>query len=305
MNRPDPYTRLPIWLVTGFLGAGKTTFLRKIVSANQDRRLVYLVNEFSPQDIDGLDITHEGADVISIPGGSIFCRCLVTEFIGRLKAIPRQYPGIQGVVVEASGMADPKVVTKMLAETRLDTLYEVRQIITIIEPGSFLKLVYTLPNILTQTEAADVILVNKIDLYPESTIQEAEDRARAVSQDAWLMRTTYAETEIDILTLPAVERISEGEYAQCRDPNFQTTTVRFFREVDLDVVRQGILRHRADIFRAKGFVPAAGRLFRLDYSSSDLKVSEVPREDQPLALVLILRGTVSQSVIAFVQSLSA
>jgi len=304
MTNAESGPRLPIRLITGFLGAGKTTLLRRIVSTHLNRRLVYLVNEFSPQDLDGLEIEHEGADVVKIPGGSIFCRCLVTEFISRLRAIPVRFPDAQGVLIEASGMADPRVITRMLAETRLDTVYEVRTIVTIIEPGSFLKLVHTLPNILAQVETADVILINKVDLYSEDIVNETEDRIRAVVEDARLVRTTYTETPFDLLDMPATSRVQQGEYAKCRDPNFQTTIVRFIQEVDLDEVRQGILQHRSDIYRAKGFIPSNGGVFRLDYSAANLEITEVVREDEPLSLVLILRGTVSQSVLSFIRTLS-
>ena len=78
---------LSICLVTGFLGTGKTTFLKNIVARNRDRKIVYLINEFSAHDIDGAIVSAENPNVVSIPGGSIFCKCLVTEFIGQLSKI--------------------------------------------------------------------------------------------------------------------------------------------------------------------------------------------------------------------------
>ena len=74
---------IPIRLVTGFLGSGKTTLLKNLIRQNQSRRLAFLVNEFSPTDIDGSLIANLTPDYLSIPGGSIFCRCL---------ADPRLYP---------------------------------------------------------------------------------------------------------------------------------------------------------------------------------------------------------------------
>lgn len=99
---------LPICLVTGFLGTGKTTFLKKIVEQNRDRKIVYLINEFSAHDVDGAIVSAENPDVVSIPGGSIFCHCLVTRFIGQLRKITEERGGFDGVVIEASGMANPK-----------------------------------------------------------------------------------------------------------------------------------------------------------------------------------------------------
>ena len=75
-------------LVTGFLGSGKTTYLRRLVEQYRGRRLVFLVNEFSPVDVDGPVLRSAEDDVVSLPGGSIFCTCLVTQFVHTLERIP-------------------------------------------------------------------------------------------------------------------------------------------------------------------------------------------------------------------------
>ncbi|NLF18431.1 MAG: GTP-binding protein, partial [Lentisphaerae bacterium] len=142
---------LPLCLVTGFLGTGKTSLLKHIVSGRPGAKLVYLVNEFSPEDVDGavlLDTQYP--DVVRLPGGSIFCKCLVTQFISHLNAIPQRFPEAEGVIIEASGMANPKVIESMLEETGLDKGYSLDGIITVVERRSFTALRHTLPNILAQ-----------------------------------------------------------------------------------------------------------------------------------------------------------
>ena len=78
---------------------------------------------------------------------------------------------LEGVVIEASGIADPKVTVKMLEETRLDGVYELRTVVSVIDPGTFLKLIHTLPNVIAQVEACDVALVNKTDLHDEAALR--------------------------------------------------------------------------------------------------------------------------------------
>ena len=78
---------IPVALVTGFLGSGKTTLLRRVIATHRDRRLAYLVNEFAPVDVDGRLLAAEGAPVVALPGGSIFCQCLVGSFIEQLRGI--------------------------------------------------------------------------------------------------------------------------------------------------------------------------------------------------------------------------
>ena len=76
--------RIPLSLVTGFLGSGKTTFLKHMAPRLASRRIVYLVNDFSALDVDGAVLSEIGPNVVSIPGGSIFCKCLVGDFIQHL-----------------------------------------------------------------------------------------------------------------------------------------------------------------------------------------------------------------------------
>jgi G3E family GTPase len=75
---------IPIWLVVGFLGSGKTTVLRRLVHHAHGRELLFIVNEFSAVDVDAGLVEREGGTAIAVAGGSIFCRCLITEFISTL-----------------------------------------------------------------------------------------------------------------------------------------------------------------------------------------------------------------------------
>lgn len=176
--------KIPISLITGWLGCGKTTLLKRVIHENRERRLVYLINDFSPMDVDAGLLRQEGDHVVSIPGGSIFCKCLVTEFIGNLKRVVEEFHSatapVEGVVIEASGMADPRVVGDMLRETRLDAYYEIRSVISLVEPRSFLKLIHTLPNIIAQIESADRVLLNKCDLYEEPQLAETEAELKKI-----------------------------------------------------------------------------------------------------------------------------
>ena len=67
-------TKIPVCFVTGFLGSGKTTFIEKLVDEYSSKKIVYLVNEFSPKDVDGERLKLNDNELVKIPGGSIFCK---------------------------------------------------------------------------------------------------------------------------------------------------------------------------------------------------------------------------------------
>ena len=293
-------SHIPICLVTGFLGSGKTTFLKHVVEQYRKRKLVYLVNEFSPHDIDGAIVSKANSSVVAIPGGSIFCKCLVTEFIGQLTKLPQRFDGAEGVVIEASGMANPKVIADMLRETKLDAQYDLAHIVSIVDPGSFMKLRVTLPNIVAQIEASDTVLVNKTDLFDADTVAETTAAVTAIKPDIHLRLCAYAAADFDLFAPPATERDLHGDYAKCKDPNYDSVTVDLARDVDIEELRDRILGAEEDLYRVKGNVPSQGETVHVEYSKSGFTHTET-KDSTDHTLVLIMRGAPSAAARELVQ----
>ncbi|VGO18202.1 CobW family GTP-binding protein [Pontiella sulfatireligans] len=286
---------IPICLITGFLGAGKTTLLKRSVAENRDRKWIYLVNEFSALDVDGAIVSEENPDVVSIPGGSIFCKCLVTEFIGQLTKIHEQHPDAEGVVIEASGMADPRVIADMLKETRLDQHFELASIISIVEPRSFLRLIHTLPNIIHQVEAADLVLLNKCDLFDEAQLADTERAVRGIKADVNLVRCIKGAADFPIFGPRSTHSELHGEYAKCRDPRYSAFALTFSSEVDAQQLEDFILRNEEDVYRVKGYIPTADGPLYFDYSKAGFSHKPATiRESYGLAW--ICRGETAEQI---------
>jgi G3E family GTPase len=285
---------LPICLVTGFLGTGKTTFLKNIVAQNRDRKIVYLINEFSAHDVDGAVVSAENPNVVSIPGGSIFCKCLVTEFIGQLKKVAEHWPDAAGVVIEASGMANPKVMEQMLAETGLSNQYRLATVVSVIDPNSFLKLRHTLPNIISQIEASDVVLINKTDRNAPEKIAEADTLVREINSEAERIQTVRCEVEIDLFAEHAPRGL-QGEYAKCRDPNYATFVTE--QPFSGTVLEAFVLAHADDVYRVKGTL--SGEFF--DYSTAG--VIRTPKSSAVSKLAWIVKGGAEEKITAALKTL--
>jgi len=284
---------IPLVLVTGFLGSGKTTLLQHLARRYRRRKIVWIVNEFSACDMDTARLAGEAADIVAIAGGSIFCRCKVTEFLELLRSLPGRFDP-QAVVIEASGMADPLVAGKLLSESGLDKQYAIAKVVAVVDPGSLLKLLHTLPNIRAQIEAASWVLINKTDLHLPGRIAQAEAAVREINTAALLVRTKYAAMDEDPFGEP-IRIATAGEVAPCVDPNFVKFEVALSDDLDMERLRQAVAALSDEIYRIKGFVKTGGRRFRLDYSVSGWSLDELP-EGQPPKLVLIARGPCSDAV---------
>jgi G3E family GTPase len=297
--------RIPLVLVTGFLGSGKTTFLEQLVHRHRQRKIVYLVNEFSARDVDAARLLARTPDVVAISGGSIFCRCLVTEFIDRLRSLPDRFATpaapLQGVVVEASGMANPAVAARMLCETQLDRLYEMTAVVAIVDPGTFGKLLHTLPNIRAQIEAASLVLLNKTDLYCRSTVEQTADAIREIHPDVPIEQTRCGRSEVDVFATQAPAG-THGELAPCVDPSYVTLDIPLAGAFDLDRLRKAVEQLPDEVYRIKGFADVGGRRCRVDYSGTDWTCEEIDGGPPP-ALVFIVRGPCDPAVLQLIRSL--
>src|SRR4030081_19466 len=106
-------TRVPCTIVTGFLGAGKTTLIRHVLANAQGRRLAVIVNEFGDVGIDGEilrgcgDAACPEDNIVELANGCLCCT-VADEFVPALDTILSRQPAVEHIVIETSGLALPK-----------------------------------------------------------------------------------------------------------------------------------------------------------------------------------------------------
>lgn len=299
---------IPLGLITGFLGSGKTTLLRRIHERYRNRKIVYLVNEFSAIDVDGRVLQSEIGELVALPGGSIFCVCLVGEFIRVLQQIPERFGSdaapIEGVVIEASGIANPKVIEQMLRETQLDRVYAPASVIAVVDPATFPTLLQTLPNIIAQIECSDRVIINKSDLFDSQTLDDVEAEVRGIHPTVAVYRAAFCDADIDPFA-GHFQAIGEGEYAKCVDPNYAKASVRYSNEMDLSLLADAIRELDASLYRAKGFIQCQGTVYYLDATVSGVTMRTAPEYTGPLELAFIVKGTEAAALRALVAQIKS
>lgn len=287
----------PLILVSGFLGSGKTTLLETLARQAPQRRLLFVVNEFSNVDVDGARLRIAGVETIAIAGGSIFCRCLVSDFIARLQQVAAvcalAQPPIEAVVIEASGMSDPRTIGSLLCDTHLDRDFTLARLIAVLDPVRFLKLAHTLPALRAQIEAADLIVINKVDLCTADETTAAEALARAWQPGAVCHRAVRGAVPWALLAGGRVAPAPTGECAPCRDPHFDTLVATPPAALDLEALGAALRDQSDAIFRAKGFVATPGGPCYFDYAGRRIEIVPAPAA-RPDGLVFVVRGTASE-----------
>ena len=149
-------------ILAGFLGAGKTTLLQRILSWETDLSgTVVIVNEFGAVGIDGSLLSDAGSEVVELTSGCVCCS-LQADLNLTLKKIRQQFSPNR-IIIEATGVADPRAIVEVFQDVELQEYMAVDKIITVLD-ADFWEVRECLGTLFfSQLRDADLILLNKID----------------------------------------------------------------------------------------------------------------------------------------------
>lgn len=266
-----------LYLITGFLGAGKTTFLTGLIETRADRRVRVIVNEFGAFATDDALLAGYAARVRAIAGGSIFCVCRLSEFETTLSDALCENP--DELFVEASGLSDPRSIREITAPYERAGALAYQGAICLVDAPRFEKLLDTARAVRRQLAVADIVLLNKCDLVSEDALARAEETLRGVCL-ARIVRTTFArvpEGLIDSLT-PRDGRAEAGDTRP--DLTTQGETLLIDPAMTLAQLNDLLRMLAEDTYRIKGILALADGRYLVDCVGTDLRV--VPF-DQPAA----------------------
>lgn len=288
---------IPLALITGFLGSGKTTLLKRLMNRYAERRLFYVVNEFSEANIDGrlVEASVDAHRLEVLPGGSIFCACLVTEFIRVLTSVQEKLASVEGVVIEASGMANPLSVEKLIRETRLDGRFALASVVAIVDPKTLPVLVHTLPAINDQLRAADVVLLNKVDLATSEELRRTTEELARIRPDIVAHHVQHCDIDLDVFA-PHEMKGFDTEYAPCVDPHFARFTLELSRPVDIRALCDALTHFGSALYRAKGFVrDGRGEMCHIDLASGRLTVHSADYQGTGVLALILAASAIPRS----------
>ena len=295
-----PLTRVPCTIVTGFLGAGKTTLIRNILANAQGRRLAVIVNEFGDVGIDGEILKGCGSascpeeNIVELANGCLCCT-VADEFVPALDAILAK-GGVEHIVIETSGLALPKPLVQAfhwpaiksrvtvdgvvvvvdgaaLADGRvtadLDALKRQRAADTALEHDDPVEEVFE-----DQIACADLVVLNKRDLLDDAGIKAALAAiAGALPRSVKVLTVTGGKVDQALLLGLGVateddianRRTRHDAEAEHDHDDFNSFVVPIGEVDDPSRLadRVGALAAQFDVLRVKGFAAVADKPLRL------------------------------------------
>ena len=287
---------IPFFLINGFLGSGKTTLLKNFLNTYADtKRIAVIQNEFAPGNVDGKELRQTGKtfEILEINSGSVFCVCLLADFIKSLgDLIESCHP--DAVILEATGLADPIAIGQLLQAPTLRNKIYLAYIWTIIDATNFIRMEKTVTRIAHQIRVADTVIINKIDKNSDE-LDGIESRIKELNPFAEIVSTAYCKISFehafsDINQNPVALRISNdlAQFESGGRPDIGSAVIRTTNSITRDKLNQFLKNETANAYRLKGFVVLNdGSCVAVQSCFGETKIDQIKNYTGPTEVIAI------------------
>lgn len=266
---------LPITVIGGYLGSGKTTMVNHLLRHADGLRLAILVNEFGELPIDEDLIEAEDEDIISIAGGCVCCS-FGSDLTGALVEMAKLDPRPDHLLIESSGVAIPSAIVgsvSLMDGFRADGIVIVADAETV-QANARSK--YMSDTVLRQLSGANIIVLNKTDLVTAPELNETIIWLKDQNPDARIIKTQHGAVPPQAVLDSFLEKpATSGPYHHTQ--NLEMTTMIPENPVDVEALARKLASDEMGLIRAKGFATSlAGQKMLIQVVGNRWEVSAAP-----------------------------
>jgi G3E family GTPase len=268
---------LPITVIGGYLGAGKTTMVNHLLRHANGRRLAVLVNDFGELPIDADLIEAEDGDIISIAGGCVCCS-FGSDLTGALLEMAKLDPRPDHLLIESSGVAIPSAIAGSI--TLLDG-FNVDGIVTLadaetIRSSSSNK--YMGDTVRRQISDANIIILNKTDLVDVQGLVDTVNWLKEQNSNVRVIKAHQGVVPSEaVLGSFPTKTTSTAPFHHTE--NLETTIYTPDYPVDVESLAQKLASDEFGVIRAKGFAPSlSGQKTLIQVVGNRWEISDAPKD---------------------------
>ncbi|MBM4257185.1 MAG: GTP-binding protein [Deltaproteobacteria bacterium] len=293
--------RVPVYLISGFLGAGKTTVLRGLLHYTKAQGLTaaVLMNEYGDVSIDGELLQGEGFGVTELSDGCICCT-LSVDFVVTMQAVAARRPDV--IYIETTGLANPLDLLEQLTSLSLLPVVRVAALIAVLDARGVVRQGTDLGYQVQQyTAMADLVVVNKTDLATEEQIASLVNEIYQRSAQAEIVLTKHGQLDFGkILTRSVAHPASALPHVHTPVHNqvatFTYSCPRAFDPTRFEAFLQAL---PDDVWRLKGFlhVDTNPQQWLLQYDGTYFTLDKVTLRPAPLDHLVFIGQRLDQAAL--------
>lgn len=282
--------KIPVTIISGFLGAGKTTLVNHLLAQSDAASTGVIVNEFGQQGVDGELIYAEEKAVIEIRNGCVCCTVRADLVEGVRQMLRQDDYAINRLIVETSGLADPgPVLQTFLADADLLQQVYLESVITVVDAVNVHRLEHD-DIAAEQIAFSDLIVLNKAELADQTRLENVKARLRTLNPTARILPASHAQLPLDALigqqrfSLSDILEIEPGllteEHDHEHDSSIQSCSVHCDGDIDPTLFNRWINRLVAEqgeqLMRTKGILSFPGEARQFYFHSVHMLVEARP-----------------------------
>ncbi|MFJ2472485.1 CobW family GTP-binding protein [Streptomyces sp. NPDC087659] len=203
--------QIPVVVLAGFLGSGKTTLLNHLLRASRGTRIGAIVNDFGAIEIDAMTVAGQlGDSTVSLGNGCLCCAVDASELDVFLAKLTRPAARLDVIVIEASGLAEPQELVRMLLASENERIVY-GGLVEVVDAAEFESTRERHPEIERHLGIADLVVVNKTDRVAPVARQRLVERITGLAGGAAVIEARYGRIDPELLfeCRPPGERVGQ------------------------------------------------------------------------------------------------
>ena len=271
-------SKIPVTVITGFLGAGKTSLLNQLIKNNKDKKFVIIENEFGEENIDSEFVSNIGdEDLFELSNGCICCN-LNTELFLVLESLIKNNHSFNHLLIETTGIADPgNILASFITDPGIKAKFELDSVICLVDAANAEKDLEKEDVLNKQIAISDTLILNKIDLSSEDAIESLKSKLSEINPTANLHQAIQSNINAQLLDVYAYKpdniykflfsmdgNESGGNKHDHNIENYCFKSKLAFNQMKLGAWLDAFLQFNSDtIYRVKGILNITGMANRI------------------------------------------
>jgi G3E family GTPase len=301
--------KVSVYIITGFLGAGKTTFRNSILKQWNTGINFIIENEYGQVNIDRNLVSGNFEKVFEITNGCLCCN-LDTELYDALDQVARLENRPDNLFIETTGIADAGNLSAIFAEDFVREVFDLKKILCLVDVEVIDDYLVKTTEAARQIIASDLVVLNKFTLVDTQKQEEVKGRVKRLNPYAHQVATADGSADVSHLLSPnAVKPLFRIEIQEPRTESHNISTVFYEEQGVFDIeklevlLRTSLYIYYQDIYRIKGFVKNERQeVFLLQSAGKTLSVTLTDEVIDKSYLVFIGRKLTYEIAMRLLQS---